>query len=65
MARNQQQWEASELFCPRCKQPRRVRKRMLLVLAEGDKYDYLCTVCGEVIGAKLDKIPGNLGRIVR
>jgi hypothetical protein len=65
MARNQPQWEASELFCPRCKQPRRVNKRMLLALADGDKYDYICTVCGEVIGAKMDKIPGNFGRNIR
>jgi hypothetical protein len=61
MQPKQPEWEAAELFCPKCKQPRRVKKRMLLVLAQGDKYDYICSVCGEVIGAKLDKIPGNFG----
>jgi hypothetical protein len=33
---------------------------MLLVLADGDKYDYICAACGSVVGAKMDKKPGNL-----
>jgi len=37
---------------------------MLLVLSEGDKYDYICAVCGEVIGGKMDKKEGNLGKII-
>ena len=59
-----QEFEAAELFCPRCKKLVRVRKKMLLVLSEGDKYDYVCTVCGQRVGGKMDKKDGNLGKII-
>jgi hypothetical protein len=58
------EFEAAELFCPKCKKLVPVRKKMLLVLAEGDKYDYACAVCGERIGGKMDKKQGNLGKII-
>ena len=32
------EFEATELYCPNCRQPMPVRKRLLLVLPEGDKY---------------------------
>ena len=32
-----------------------VRKRLLLVLPEGDKYEYLCARCGSSVGDKIDK----------
>jgi len=60
-----QEWEAQELFCPRCKMAVPVRKRILLVLPDGDKYDYVCTRCGEPIGAKMDKKPDNFGLIIK
>jgi hypothetical protein len=50
--------------CPKCKKLVPVRKKMLLVLAEGDKYDYSCAVCGERIGGKMDKKQGNLGKLI-
>ena len=59
-----QEFEAAELFCPNCKKLVQVRKRMLLVLSEGDKYDYVCAVCGQVAGGKMDKKDGNLGKII-
>jgi len=49
-----EQFEASELYCPRCKTSQPVRQRLLIVLPTGNKYDYLCTVCGESIGSKVD-----------
>jgi hypothetical protein len=49
------EFEASMLFCPKCKQAVPVRKKLLLVLPEGDKYDYLCTQCGNSIGSKITK----------
>jgi hypothetical protein len=64
MEHSYQDLEAAELFCPKCKEAVPVRKRMLLVLSDGDKYDYICTVCGEVIGGKMDKKEGNLGKII-
>ncbi len=59
-----QEFEAAELFCPNCKRLVPVRKKMLLVLSEGDKYDYVCTVCGQLAGGKMDKKDGNLGKII-
>lgn len=47
--------EATELYCPRCKRPVPVRKRLLLVLPEGDKYEYTCGFCSESVGAKIDR----------
>ena len=49
------EFDATELYCPRCKQPVPVRKRLLLVLPEGEKYEYLCALCSETVGTKIDK----------
>ncbi len=49
------EFDATELYCPRCKRAVPVRKRLLLVLPEGDKYEYLCALCFESVGAKIDK----------
>jgi hypothetical protein len=48
-------FDATELYCPKCKQPVPVRKRLLLVLPQGDKYEYLCAYCAEAVGTKIDK----------
>jgi hypothetical protein len=47
-----EEFEASELFCPHCKQSVPVRKKLLLALPDGDKYDYLCIYCGSSVGTK-------------
>lgn len=49
------EFDATELYCPRCKRPVPVRKRLLLVLPEGDKYEYLCSFCLETVGTKIDR----------
>lgn len=49
------EFEATQLYCPRCKQAVPVRKRLLLVLTEGDKYEYLCAICSESVGMKIDR----------
>ena len=49
------EFDAVTLYCPRCQRPVEVRKKLLLVLPGGDKYDYTCPVCGESLGSKLDK----------
>jgi predicted RNA-binding Zn-ribbon protein involved in translation (DUF1610 family) len=46
-------FDATELYCPKCKRAVPVRKRLLLILPEGDKYDYYCPYCGTSIGEKL------------
>ena len=52
------QLEASLLYCPKCRQATPVRKRLLIVLPEGDKFDYLCTKCGTISGDKIERPPG-------
>jgi hypothetical protein len=48
------QFEASELFCSRCRRAVPVRKRLLLILPEGDKYEYLCAFCSNSLGTKME-----------
>jgi hypothetical protein len=50
-----EQFDATELYCPKCRQAVPVRKRLLLVLPQGDKYEYLCAYCSETVGTKIDK----------
>jgi len=41
--------EATLLACPKCRQAVPVRKRLLLILPEGDKYEYVCPHCGTTV----------------
>ncbi len=50
-------FEAASLFCPRCRRAGPVRKKLLLVLPTGNKYDYLCQACGTPVGGKVDRDP--------
>jgi len=65
MADSFSELEASSLFCPRCKQANPVRKRLLLVLPSGNKYDYACSVCGTQVGGKTDSNSSDFHRIAR
>ena len=47
--------EAMELYCPKCRMAVPVRKYLLLVLPEGDKYEYRCQYCGTTVGDKMDR----------
>jgi hypothetical protein len=49
------EFEATLLFCPRCNTAVPVRKKLLLVLPEGDEYEYLCAHCSCSVGIKMDK----------
>ena len=49
-----EQLEASLLLCPQCRVAVPVRKRLLLILPQGNKFDYLCTRCGAVCGDKIE-----------
>jgi len=53
-------FEATELYCPKCKRAVPVRKRLLLILPEGDKYDYSCVYCGTSVGDKTVRQKDNL-----
>ena len=49
------EFDATELYCSRCQRAVPVRKRLLLVIPEGDKYEYMCTFCSESVGTKIDR----------
>ena len=49
------QFEATELYCPKCGQAVSVRKSLLLILPDGDKYEYSCQNCGTKVGEKIDR----------
>lgn len=48
------EFEAAELYCPKCKRAVPVIKSLLLVLPAGDKYEYRCKFCGTSVGEKTD-----------
>jgi DNA-directed RNA polymerase subunit RPC12/RpoP len=50
-----EQLQATELYCPYCKRSMPVRERLLLVLPEGEKFEYLCARCGTSVGDKIAK----------
>jgi len=49
------EFEATELYCPKCGRAVPVNKFLLLVLPEGDKYEYRCKFCGTPVGDKVDR----------
>ena len=52
-----EKFEATLLACPKCRRAVQVRKRLLLVLPEGDKYEYLCPQCGSTCGSTVERTP--------
>ncbi|MBW1917266.1 MAG: cytoplasmic protein [Deltaproteobacteria bacterium] len=57
-----QQLEASALYCPQCQQAVPVRKRLLLILPDGELHEYLCVFCAASLGTKIERqtepVPG-------
>ena len=47
--------EAMELYCPKCSRAVPVRKFLLLILPDGDRYEYRCQFCGTKVGDKIDR----------
>lgn len=45
-------FEASVLFCARCRAAQPVRERLLLVLPDGELHEYLCRACGSSSGTR-------------
>ena len=68
MQKSFEQFSASLLYCNKCGQAMPVRERLLLVLPDGDLYDYSCQRCGSSVGSKTVKsepeLPQGLPRIV-
>ncbi len=45
-------FDATALYCPRCKGAMPVRKKLLLILPGGNLYNLVCANCGESLGKK-------------
>jgi hypothetical protein len=52
-----EEFQASALFCARCQAARPVRERLLLVLPDGELYEYLCAACGASVGKRTVTAP--------
>lgn len=48
---------ATHLYCDRCGRSMPVRERLLLVLPDGNLYDYRCAGCGESVGTRKETRP--------
>jgi DNA-directed RNA polymerase subunit RPC12/RpoP len=60
-----EQFEATSLYCSKCKVAVPVRKRLLLVLPEGEEYEYLCAYCSSSVGTKIDKNASQIELIIK
>lgn len=49
------QFNAALLYCNKCGRAMPVRQRLLLVLPEGELYDYTCQKCNNSVGSKTEK----------
>jgi hypothetical protein len=58
------EFEATSLFCPMCRRATPTRRKLLLVLPSGNKYDYVCAECGTAVGAKTDNDTSEFYRAV-
>jgi hypothetical protein len=52
-------FQASLLYCPQCKQATPTRERLLLVLPNGNLYEYRCAQCGTSTGSKTNRDHSN------
>lgn len=55
MERTFEQFNAALLYCDRCRKAMPVRQRLLLVLPDGELYDYTCQGCNQSVGSKTEK----------
>jgi hypothetical protein len=50
-------FQATELFCPKCRTAQPVRERLLLVLPHAELYEYRCVTCASSLGQREVKAP--------
>lgn len=55
MAEQFGEFNAALLYCEKCKRAMPVRQRLLLVLPDGELYDYTCQGCNNSVGSKTEK----------
>jgi hypothetical protein len=49
-----EQFNATHLFCPTCRQSMPTREKLLLTLPTGDLYAYSCAQCGAEVGTRTE-----------
>jgi hypothetical protein len=49
------QFNAALLYCNKCGGAMPVRQRLLLVLPDGELYDYTCQTCHSSVGSKTER----------
>ena len=52
-----EEFQASALFCNACRCAQPVRQRLLLVLPDGELFEYLCAACGASVGSRKVSTP--------
>jgi hypothetical protein len=57
------QFNASLLYCNKCGRAMPVRQRLLLVLPDGELYDYTCQACNTSVGSKTEKAGGDVNAL--
>ena len=50
------QFNAALLYCNQCRRAMPVRERLLLVLPDGELYDYTCQGCNSSVGSKMERV---------
>jgi hypothetical protein len=45
-------FRASSLFCPRCQKAQPVTERLLLILPDGELFEYVCQFCWTQLGKR-------------
>jgi len=55
MAQTFDQFNAALLYCNHCRKAMPVRERLLLVLPDGELYDYTCQGCNSSVGSKTER----------
>ena len=63
MAQSFDQFNATLLYCNKCGRAMPVRERLLLVLPDGELYDYTCQGCNSSVGSKTEKAGSEANRI--
>jgi len=47
-----EEFQASALYCPRCRSAQPVRERLLLILPDGELREYVCAACATSVGER-------------
>jgi hypothetical protein len=63
MGQSFDQFNATLLYCNKCRRAMPVRQHLLLVLPDGELYDYTCQGCNSSVGSKTEKAGAEENRL--